>query len=166
MYRLYGRSLHQTYRYFKLYHSDVRLLKCVVCSSFQFPVKQYLKPSTSGLPTLVRHPMVTSPTLITNLIAPQCRKYVPHCHLHTFLVCQHDTIEANLALICFWFSYHYLVTNYFNPLSLKIGSWYVLLVVYWLTMRSTHTQVYSSALPWLLRKSLLTSAHSFNSPRL
>ena len=64
VHRLYGLSLHQTYRYFKLYHSDVRLLKCVVCSSSQlrelasqviYLRSSYSCPSSDGHVTHARH---------------------------------------------------------------------------------------------------------------
>lgn len=119
---MYGIILYQAYEYFRLYSKDTRRLKCLVCSPVLYVTSwKIVYQGFLGLRFAVSSERSLASTVLT--LAQVSWTRCTSLGVLTYGNGQHQSISIE-PLCSSHQSYFYLVTNYFNPAALLIGTWY------------------------------------------
>ncbi len=128
--RLYGLTVHQTYRYFRLYPSDRHFLFWLVRVPSNL-IYSALWMLTSILNTGVQ---VITIVYVHSTQVPLPRSHILRQYPRDGSYCRYNRCMVSYP-VEYWGdqelkpgppSYWHLITNFFNPLSLQEGYWYVL----------------------------------------
>ena len=115
-------TLHQLYRYYILYPSDKLWLRWTVSVPRDIDTIRTLT-KLAGRSNRVRFLSYMAAYMTLNFL-PKCPRDCAHGSVLPCLV--HLISELFRIIECLPFcSYWYLVSNYFNPLQLQFGSWYI-----------------------------------------